>query len=269
MTSTGEGEVDQAYRRHRHLEGPSGRLLAAERRREAFRQQQDGFQGASVGSIPRSSGSPMSPTGAWHRDFEEALADAGLPLYPDQTRTSCAVSPGRWDVGRRPTRSTPGWRRRWPRRWENLRPLRKQSKPSSRAGRAACRAGCPGQGPYGVTESESPCPPLVGQAAYPGSLRQIERQVAHLDAEIKKLVAEDTDLARRAEILTSIPGISHITAAGLLVHMPELGSLTAKTGRQPCRAGAGDEGVGGLARHKLDPGWPVGVSGVFCTCRLW
>ena len=36
------------------------------------------------------------------------------------------------------------------------------------------------------------------------------------------------DLARRAEILTSLPGVSRITAAGLLTQMPELGRLDAK-----------------------------------------
>ena len=35
-------------------------------------------------------------------------------------------------------------------------------------------------------------------------------------------------LARRTEILTSIPGVSSITAAGLLTQMPELGRLDAK-----------------------------------------
>ncbi len=38
-------------------------------------------------------------------------------------------------------------------------------------------------------------------------------------------------MERRAEILTSIPGISDITAAGLIVHLPELGTLT-----RPCAA---------------------------------
>ena len=31
-------------------------------------------------------------------------------------------------------------------------------------------------------------------------------------------------MERRAEILTSTPGISDITAAGLIVHLPELGT---------------------------------------------
>ena len=41
-------------------------------------------------------------------------------------------------------------------------------------------------------------------------------------------MAEDGVLARRTEILTSIPGVSSITAAGLLTQMPELGRLDAK-----------------------------------------
>ena len=40
-------------------------------------------------------------------------------------------------------------------------------------------------------------------------------------------MAEDEGLARRAEILTSM-GVSHVTAAGLLTQMPELGRLDAK-----------------------------------------
>ena len=41
-------------------------------------------------------------------------------------------------------------------------------------------------------------------------------------------MAEDAGLARRTEILTSIPGVARITAAGLLIQMPELGRLDAK-----------------------------------------
>ena len=57
-------------------------------------------------------------------------------------------------------------------------------------------------------------------------LRQIEGQLKRVDAEIRKLLRSDEALERKAEILTSIPGISDITAAGLIVHMPELGTMT-------------------------------------------
>ncbi|MYG22677.1 MAG: IS110 family transposase, partial [Gemmatimonadetes bacterium] len=47
-----------------------------------------------------------------------------------------------------------------------------------------------------------------------------------IDAEIGRRIEEEKTLERRAEIFTSIPGISDITAAGLIVHLPELGMLT-------------------------------------------
>jgi transposase len=56
-------------------------------------------------------------------------------------------------------------------------------------------------------------------------LRQIERQIAAVEAEIKALIRADPDLARRFDILVSIPGISAITAFALLIDMPELGTL--------------------------------------------
>ena len=59
-------------------------------------------------------------------------------------------------------------------------------------------------------------------------LAQLDRHLAAIDTEIGKRLAEDEGLARRAEILTSIPGVSHVTAAGLLTQMPELGRLDAK-----------------------------------------
>ena len=59
-------------------------------------------------------------------------------------------------------------------------------------------------------------------------LSQIERHLAAIDAEVGKRLAEDAELVRRTKILTSIPGVSHVTAAGLLTHMPELGRLDAK-----------------------------------------
>ncbi len=55
-------------------------------------------------------------------------------------------------------------------------------------------------------------------------LAQIERQLKRIDAEIQKLLRSEETLIRSSEILTSIPGISSVTAAGLIVHMPELGT---------------------------------------------
>ncbi len=59
-------------------------------------------------------------------------------------------------------------------------------------------------------------------------LRQIETQIKAIDAASNQLIRLDPVLKRRADILISIPGISNLTAATLLVEMPELGTLDAK-----------------------------------------
>jgi len=56
-------------------------------------------------------------------------------------------------------------------------------------------------------------------------LRQIERQIAAVEVEIMALVKADPDLARRFDILVSIPGVSATTACALIIDMPELGTL--------------------------------------------
>lgn len=56
-------------------------------------------------------------------------------------------------------------------------------------------------------------------------LKQIDRQLDALDAEMKARVDATPELAQRCAILTSIPGIGFLTAYALLIEMPELGSL--------------------------------------------
>ena len=66
----------------------------------------------------------------------------------------------------------------------------------------------------------------VGKRLTKQRLRQIDRQLKLIDGEIRQRIQEEKALERRAEILTSIPGVSNVTAAGLIVHIPELGTLT-------------------------------------------
>ena len=56
-------------------------------------------------------------------------------------------------------------------------------------------------------------------------LKQIDRQLAAIDDEIEARITAEPDLAARHEILLSIPGIAEITAATLVIEMPELGTL--------------------------------------------
>ena len=66
---------------------------------------------------------------------------------------------------------------------------------------------------------------LKRQAA--ARLRHVETQLAAVDAEIEALIAADDELAARRDILVSIPGVSTVTAAALLIEAPELGALDA------------------------------------------
>ena len=59
-------------------------------------------------------------------------------------------------------------------------------------------------------------------------LAQLDRHLAAIDTAIGKRLAVDEGLARRPEILTSIPDVSRVTATGLLTQMPALGRLDAK-----------------------------------------
>jgi len=60
-------------------------------------------------------------------------------------------------------------------------------------------------------------------------LAQIARQLKAIEAEMRRLIANDPQTARAFEILCSIPGVSDITAAALIVEMPELGTLDGKS----------------------------------------
>jgi transposase len=56
----------------------------------------------------------------------------------------------------------------------------------------------------------------------------VERHIDRLDKEIGARIAADPDLCRKAEILTSIPGIGPVTAHALIAGLSELGTCTGK-----------------------------------------
>lgn len=58
--------------------------------------------------------------------------------------------------------------------------------------------------------------------------RQIDKQIAQIDAELVRLIKADPELARRYEILMSIRGIGPVAATAMIVDMPELGTMTPK-----------------------------------------
>lgn len=56
-------------------------------------------------------------------------------------------------------------------------------------------------------------------------LKHIDRELAAVDEEIQRRIADHPFLAKRLDILTSITSMGTVTAALLLIEMPELGSL--------------------------------------------
>jgi transposase len=101
--------------------------------------------------------------------------------------------------------------------------------------------------------------------------RQIEKRKAALEKDIDALekaavaiIRADDHLARRFDILVSIPGVGAITAAGLLANCPELGSLDGKqaamlAGLAPiaCESGAS------RAARRIDAGRPAVRTGLY------
>ena len=75
-------------------------------------------------------------------------------------------------------------------------------------------------------------------------LALVERQIKELDAEIAKRIAEDEAMARKREILRSIPGLGQVAAAAILTFLPELGTM----GRKQLGS------LAGLAPHTRESG---------------
>lgn len=59
-------------------------------------------------------------------------------------------------------------------------------------------------------------------------IKQIETQLAQIDAALASKAAQDEAMSRKLAILVSIPGIGEITALSMLIEMPELGTLDGK-----------------------------------------
>jgi transposase len=57
------------------------------------------------------------------------------------------------------------------------------------------------------------------------SLKNLERQIEQLEQHLLDTIAQDEELQHKADLLDSAPGIGPATAALLVAHMPELGTL--------------------------------------------
>jgi transposase len=74
-------------------------------------------------------------------------------------------------------------------------------------------------------QSEHAAPGLV-QKAHAHVLKSLDNEIAKLEAAISAKVKSIPDLAERAEIIESVPGVGETSATNLVAGMPELGQVS-------------------------------------------
>ena len=168
----------------------------------------------------------FEPTGAYHHALERRLGDAGLPLVkvnPRQTRRFAEA------IGRQA--KTDAVDAAMLARYGALieppaRPAVSQTLDEMKelhvARRALVRDRVAAQNRQHIRRSDL----LKRQAA--ARLKQIEQQIAAIDATLGELRDADPALKTRFDILMSIPGVGDTTAIAIIVEMPELGAIENK-----------------------------------------
>ena len=164
-------------------------------------------------------------TGAYHLDFEKALLKAGAPLFavnPHHVRCFARSRGGRAKTDAADARTLAAMAAAI----DDLRPTAAKSQAQRDLEELRLERD-------GLVRDRTAIGNRRERLRHPAvkrrnkrRLARIERQVKEVDGEIAEILQSDDELRRRCEILTSIPGVSDVTAAGLVAHMPELGSLT-------------------------------------------
>ena len=168
----------------------------------------------------------FEPTGAYHHGFERRLAAAGLPLVkvnPRQTRRFAEA------IGRQA--KTDAVDAAMLARFATLleppvRPMASPTLDTMRELHVARRALIKDR-VAAQNRSHTRRSALLKRQARE-RLRQIDRQLAAIDAALCGELEADPGLKARFDILQSIPGIGDATALAILIEMPELGSLEPK-----------------------------------------
>jgi transposase len=166
------------------------------------------------------------PTGAYHHAFERRLAEAGLPLVkinPRQARRFAEAigAHAKTDIVDAAMLARLGAMLQPP-----IRPALSQALDDMKelhiARGALIKDRVAAQNRGLIRRSAL----LKRQAA--DRLRQIERQIAAIDAELMRRLKAEPALKARFDILVSIPSIGETTAMAILIEMPELGHIEHK-----------------------------------------
>ena len=167
----------------------------------------------------------FEPTGPYHRAFERAIAAAGVPFVKVNPRhagrfaeaTGKLAKTDRLDAAMLARMGAMLQLQPRPPRREVVLELKELH--TAREALVKDRTAAKNRGKIFAL------PLLRRQNAH--RLEQIERQIGDVEAAMRDIVQADDELAARFAILTSIPGVSAVTALALLVEMPELGTLEA------------------------------------------
>jgi transposase len=163
------------------------------------------------------------PTGPYHRKLEQALAAAGLPLVKVNPRRAHRFFDAAGQIAKTDRLDAAMLARmgcllalapRLPRT-----PMLNQLKDLHMAREALVKDRTAAK-----NRAKTLVLPLL-KRCNAERMRQIERQMQAIEAEIMAHIQADPDLAATFAILVSIPGISAVTAFALIIDMPELGAL--------------------------------------------
>ena len=165
-------------------------------------------------------------TGPYHRDLEEALSKAKLPLAkvnPWQARCFARATGSRAKIDAVDARKLAQMAASLdPRRTPAPSKTQRRLQELQTARDALIR-----QRTALLNRRQQLREPFLKQQNQT-QINMFERHLRAIDRKLQTLIAADEARARKLEILTSIPGIADTTAAGLLAEMPELGTLSGK-----------------------------------------
>ena len=166
------------------------------------------------------------PTGRYHRTLERALAAAGMPIAKVNPRQARRFAEATGNLAKTDALDAAILTRMGAVLSLEARPVPSGIINDLRDLRTARNALIKDQ-VAALTRAKAITLPLL-KRQNAARLKQIEAQREAVDAEINALIQGDPDLAQRFAILCSIPGIAEVSAAMLLIEVPELGSLDEK-----------------------------------------
>jgi transposase len=168
----------------------------------------------------------FEPTGPYHHAFERRLGKAGLPLVKVNPRQARRFAEAIGRLAKTDAVDAAMLARFGALLEPPVRPMASQSLDEMKELHIARRALVKDRVAAKNREHTRRSPLLKRQAAE--RLKQIERQIAAIDAALRSIRDADPVLKARFEILHSIPGIGEATALALLVEIPELGTIENK-----------------------------------------